>query len=111
MTSHVLDDRYELLERLNWGGAGEVWPARDRSLKRAVAIKLLASELADDPETTARFRSEATSAGKLNHPYAVAVYDVGCDGRDYLVMELVDDGTLTVLLARDGTAKIGDFLA
>jgi serine/threonine-protein kinase len=97
MTSHTLDGRYELVERLGSGGAGEVWRAHDHSLKRAVAVKLLARELADDPETTARFRSEATSAAKLSHPHAVTLYDVGRDGRDYLVMELVDGGTLTDL--------------
>ncbi|MFA9446648.1 serine/threonine-protein kinase, partial [Egicoccus sp. AB-alg6-2] len=94
-TRHRLDDRYVLLDQLGAGGAGVVWRAHDEVLDRTVAVKLLHRELARDEETAARFRAEAAAAAKLTHPHAVIVYDIGhTDGCDYLVMELVEGGTL-----------------
>ncbi|MEX2504933.1 MAG: serine/threonine-protein kinase [Egicoccus sp.] len=94
-TSQVLDDRYVLLDQLGTGGAGAVWRAHDQVLDRTVAVKLLHQDLARDGETAARFRAEGAAAAKLTHPHAVIVYDIGhVDGSDYLVMELVEGGTL-----------------
>lgn len=86
----VLLGRYVLEEVLGFGGAGVVWRARDRSLDRPVAIKLLHEDLAKDPVAAARFRFEAGSAARLTHPNSVLVYDIGREqDRDVLVMELV----------------------
>lgn len=105
--SRILGDRYELQRRLGSGGAGTVWRALDHTLGRAVAIKLLHADLADDPAVEARFRTEATAAAQLTHPNAVQVYDVGRDDHDdYLVMELVEGPSLAVLL-RDGRLPPG----
>ncbi|HSK22247.1 MAG TPA: protein kinase [Egicoccus sp.] len=94
-TRQVLDDRYVLLDQLGSGGAGAVWRAHDQVLDRTVAVKLLHQDLARDDETAARFRAEGAAAAKLTHPHAVIVYDIGhVDGCDYLVMELVEGGTL-----------------
>jgi serine/threonine protein kinase len=102
----VLSGRYELLHRLGIGGAGAVWQAMDRILERQVAIKVLLPELADDPQTAARFRAEASAAGKLTHPNVVVVYDIGRDrGRDYLVMELVDGPSASQLFAEGPMAS------
>jgi len=91
----VLDDRYVLLDQLGTGGAGAVWRAHDQVLDRTVAVKLLHQDLARDDETAARFRAEGAAAAKLTHPNAVIVYDIGhVDGCDFLVMELVEGGTL-----------------
>lgn len=91
----VLDDRYVLLDQLGTGGAGAVWRAHDQVLDRTVAVKLLHEDLARDHETAARFRAEGAAAAKLTHPNAVIVYDIGhTEGCDYLVMELVEGGTL-----------------
>jgi eukaryotic-like serine/threonine-protein kinase len=98
----VLAERYELRDRLGQGGAGTVWRGHDRALDRAVAVKLLHADLAEDPDAGTRFRTEATAAAKLTHPNAVLVYDLGRDGDDdYLVMELVEGVNLGDVL-RDG---------
>ncbi len=79
---------------LGRGGIGIVYRATDTRLGRSVAIKFLSSTVAD-AEVTRRFRQEAKTASSLNHPHIVAVYDVGeHDGREYIVSELVDGGTL-----------------
>ncbi len=107
----VLADRYELHDRLGTGGAGTVWRGHDRALDRAVAVKLLHAELADDPDAGTRFRTEATAAAKLTHPNAVLVYDLGRDGDDdYLVMELVEGVNLADVI-RDGPLEPGQAAA
>ena len=98
--SHPLSGRYALEERRGSGGAGVVWRAQDLLLDRTVAVKLLHAEVAADPPAAGRFRAEASMAAKLTHPNAVIVYDIGRDdGRDYLVMEFVEGGTLAHVLA------------
>lgn len=88
----LLADRYQLQERLGRGAMGEVWRAADQLLERPVAVKLLFAEAAADAE---RFRLEAQTAGRLNHPNVVGMYDFGSQyGQFYLVMELVDGWTL-----------------
>jgi eukaryotic-like serine/threonine-protein kinase len=97
--ARVLAQRYELHERIGAGGAGAVWRAHDRVLDRIVAVKLLRTDVAEDPEAAARFRAEASAAAKLTHPNAVVVYDIGRDGDDdYIVMEHVAGATLSDLL-------------
>ncbi|MDX1645060.1 MAG: protein kinase, partial [Thermoanaerobaculia bacterium] len=74
---------------------GEVYEARDPELDRIVAIKVLPSDLADDPERVQRFEREARAVGRLNHPNLLAVYDVGRHaGTPYLVCELLEGETL-----------------
>ncbi|WP_445282051.1 protein kinase domain-containing protein [Streptomyces sp. DSM 118148] len=88
----LLAGRYQLQERLGRGAMGEVWRAADQLLGRLVAVKLLHKEMAADAE---RFRLEARTAGRLNHPNVVGMYDFGSEhDQFYLVMELVDGWTL-----------------
>jgi eukaryotic-like serine/threonine-protein kinase len=92
---------YELIALLGRGGMGEVWRARDPRIRRDVAIKLIAEDLARDPEWRARFEREARAAGALNHPNILTVHDLGDeDGHPYLVTELLDGETLRAALAR-----------
>jgi eukaryotic-like serine/threonine-protein kinase len=85
---------YQLRERVGEGGMGVVYRALDTKLNRPVAIKLLSDDLAD-AAARRRFQREAQTASSLNHPHIVTVYDVGeVDGRQYLVTEFVDGGTL-----------------
>jgi serine/threonine protein kinase len=89
------EQRYRVEGRLGHGGMATVFLAHDRKLDRPVAIKLLADNLAGDEEVRARFTREARLAARLDHPNVVQVYDVGeDDDRPYIVMELVEGGTL-----------------
>ena len=93
---------YEILSALGAGGMGEVYKARDTRLDRVVAIKVLSSALGDE-SARRRFEREARAASSLNHPHIVAVYDVGeFEGRQYLVTEFVDAGTLKQWAAQAG---------
>ena len=85
--------RYVLGPRLGAGGMSTVFEARDTVLERPVAVKLLAEHLADDEAFVYRFRREALSAARLQHPNIVQVFDSGQDPsshRHYIVMEYVD---------------------
>ena len=77
--------------------------ARDTQLERAVAVKLMRPDLAEDPIFEARFVNEARNAAAISHPNVVTVLDFGVDGPGpYLVMELVEGGDLASLIAREG---------
>ncbi|MFB9388619.1 protein kinase [Streptomyces coeruleoprunus] len=81
---------------------GEVWRAYDETLGRPVAVKLLLAQ-ESDPTAVQRFRLEARTAGRLNHPHVVGVLDFGeHEGRLFLVMELVEGGSLARALAQRG---------
>ena len=85
---------YQLQERIGAGGMGEVYRATDTKLNRPVAIKFLSTALADT-SARRRFQREAQLASSLNHPHILTVHDAGdVDGRQYLVTELVEGGTL-----------------
>lgn len=96
--------RYRLLELLRQGGTGAVYHARDTTMNRDVAIKVLSGELAAKPGHRERFRREISIAAQLNNPNILPVYEAGeIDGRLYLTMPLLADGiSLADLLRRDG---------
>lgn len=87
--------RYEIVGPLDAGGMGQVYRAWDPSLRREVALKILRDEVAGDPARRHRLMEEARSAGGLNHPNILAVYDVGED-RDvaFIVTELIEGRNL-----------------
>lgn len=86
---------YELLEVLGRGGMGVVYKARQVSLDRCVALKVLSPTALGNPETVHRFRTEAVTAASLQHPNIVAVHEVGhAEGLHYLVMDYVPGPTL-----------------
>jgi serine/threonine protein kinase len=84
---------YQLAQLIGRGGMGEVWLALDTRNDREVAIKLLASQALTDPELQERFRRECKLAGQIRHPHILPVWDFSVQGRPYIVMPLIEDGT------------------
>jgi serine/threonine-protein kinase len=103
LASSPLGGRYRILSRLGSGGMADVYLARDESLGRLIANKVLKERLAADAEFVERFRIEAQAAASLNHPAIVAVYDRGRAGASpYIAMEYVDGESLKQRLRRAG---------
>ena len=98
---------YRLIEKIGEGGMGVVWKARDSSLEREIALKLLPDSFAADPHRRARFEQEARAVAALNHPNIVQATDAGEeDGTHYLVMEFVDGINLADLVGQEGSLSI-----
>lgn len=95
---------FEIIEKIGEGGMAVVWKARQVSLDRIVAIKILSSQLKGDESDVERFQSEARSAAKLKHPGIVQVHDAGADeqGYCYFVMEYVAGYTIGDWIRRKG---------
>jgi Tol biopolymer transport system component len=94
---------YKILEKLGSGGMGDVYRAHDTKLGRDVALKVLPSEAADDPERRKRFEREARAIASLKHPNIVTIHSVEeVEGTHFLTMELVEGATLSSLIPKDG---------
>ncbi|HET9256328.1 MAG TPA: Stk1 family PASTA domain-containing Ser/Thr kinase [Pseudonocardiaceae bacterium] len=107
----LLDGRYQVGPVLAHGGMSTVYHGTDTRLDRAVAIKVMAPRFAADPVFLQRFEREARAAARLRHPGVVGVHDQGIDSspagdRVFLVMELVDGGTLRDLLRQRGRLSV-----
>lgn len=99
----VLDGRYLVQARIASGGTSTVYRALDTRLDRPVALKVMDPRYAGDQQFLTRFQLEARTVARLKHPGLVAVYDQGQDGRHpFLVMELIEGGTLRELLEERG---------
>ncbi|MBN9643085.1 PASTA domain-containing protein [Corynebacterium mendelii] len=99
----ILDDRYRIDTVIARGGMSTVYRCIDMRLGRTVAAKVLRDEFSRNPEITGRFKREARSMAQLNHPNLVNVYDTGSQGETvFLIMELIDGGTLRELLNERG---------
>src|SRR4029079_10997209 len=86
---------YSIVSKIGAGGMGEVYLAHDARLDRKVALKLLPSGVASDPERMRRFVQEARAASALNHPNILTIFDVGeTDSRHFIATEFVDGDTL-----------------
>ena len=95
LTGTVLSGRYRLESKLGSGGMSTVYLARDETLERWVAAKVLHREISDQPDQIERFRREARAVAQVSHPNVVAVIDAGEDGgRPYIVFEYFDGETL-----------------
>lgn len=98
-----LEGDFEVLDKLGRGGMGQVFKARQKSLDRLVAIKVLPLNLCKNEEFIGRFKREARLAGKFYHPNAIQVFDIGENrGQYYYIMEYVEGGNLKEKLAQDG---------
>ena len=113
MSASTIAGRYELGERLGYGGMSTVQVALDRRLERQVAVKLLAEHLADDSQFISRFKREALSAARLVHPNIVQVFDFGQDqasGRYYIVMEYIRGRSGAEILREETRLSVADTL-
>src|SRR6187402_522590 len=95
---------YEILASIGAGAMGEVYRARDTTLNRDVALKVLPASVAQDPERLARLRREAQVLASLNHPNIAQIYGFEPTGAGALVMELIEGQDLSTLIARHGHA-------
>jgi len=102
---------YEVLDELGSGGMGVVYRARQASLDRLVALKVLRSDLSANPAYIERFLREAKAAAQLNHPNIIQIYDAReAEGIHFFVMELVDGTNLGKLLKQNGAFNERDSL-
>ncbi len=94
---------YQFLEKLGAGGMGEIYKAIDTRLNRIVAIKVLTTAAAGDPERRRRFIQEAQAASALNHPNIITIHDIVSEGNtEFMVMEYVTGKTLVDLIPKGG---------
>jgi TonB family protein len=103
----ALKDEYELEKELGRGGMAIVFKARDKSLEREVAIKVLPFSLSFDAEFVERFQREARTAGKLEHPNIIPIYRVGKSGRViYFVMKYIRGKSLSAVVEARGALPV-----
>jgi eukaryotic-like serine/threonine-protein kinase len=112
LTGTVLSGRYRLEQKLGSGGMSTVYLARDETLERWVAAKVLHREISDQPDQIERFRREARAVAQVSHPNVVAVIDAGEDGgRPYIVFEYCDGETLKERIERLGKLPLDEAAA
>jgi len=105
----LLNNRYQLLQKVGSGGMAEVFRARDSMLERYVAIKVLRADYTENQSFQERFRQEARAAANLSHPNIVTVHDFGLDrGRLFIVMEYVPGSDLKTLIRKRGRFTVGE---
>jgi serine/threonine-protein kinase len=98
----VIDGRYEIQARIGEGGMGVVYKARQTSIDRVVAIKMLNAQMAGDPTWVQRFNNEAKACSRLQHPNTIRMFDFGQtpEGRLYMTMEFLDGMSLREAISR-----------
>jgi tRNA A-37 threonylcarbamoyl transferase component Bud32 len=112
MIGTVLSGRYKLEAKLGSGGMSTVYLARDTTLDRSVAVKVMHREMSEQADQLQRFRQEARAVAKLSHPNVVAVIDAGEDGgHPYIVFEYVEGETLKQRINRVGALDAQEALA
>ncbi|HZO06342.1 MAG TPA: protein kinase [Solirubrobacterales bacterium] len=112
MIGTVLSGRYRLEAKLGSGGMSTVYLARDQTLDRDVAVKVMHREMSEQADQLERFRQEARAVAKLSHPNVVAVIDAGEDGgHPYIVFEYVEGETLKARINRVGALDPQEALA
>jgi eukaryotic-like serine/threonine-protein kinase len=98
----VIDGRYEIMQRVGEGGMGVVYKARQMSIDRVIALKMLNQQMAGDQQWVQRFYNEAKACSRLQHPNTIRMFDFGQtqDGRLFMTMEFLDGLSLRDALAR-----------
>src|SRR5918995_5888459 len=112
MIGTVLSGRYRLESKLGSGGMSTVYLARDETLDRAVAVKVMHREISEEPDHLERFRAEARAVAKLSHSNVVGVIDAGEDGgHPYIVFEYVEGETVKQRIERLGRLPLDEAAA
>jgi tRNA A-37 threonylcarbamoyl transferase component Bud32 len=112
MIGTMLSGRYCLEAKLGSGGMSTVYLARDETLDRSVAVKVMHREMSEQKDQLERFRQEARAVAKLSHPNVVSVIDAGEDGgHPYIVFEYVEGETLKQRIARVGALDVQEAIA
>ena len=112
MIGTLLSGRFRLQERIGAGGMSTVYLAFDETLERQVAIKMLHADMSHDDAALERFRREARSAARLQHPHVVTVIDAGeDDGQPFIVFEYVPGETLKERIRRVGRLPVAEAIA
>jgi len=107
-----LSDRYRLEAKLGSGGMSTVYLARDETLDRPVAVKVMHREMSEQADQLERFRQEARAVAKISHPNVVSVIDAGEDGgHPYIVFEYVEGETLKQRISRIGALDVQESIA
>lgn len=103
MVGTLLNNRYEILEKIGEGGMAKVYKAKDHLLNRYVAVKVLKDEFAKNAEFVVKFKAEAAAAGSISHSNIVNIFDVGSEENvNYIIMEYVSGRTLKELIIQNG---------
>lgn len=105
----IIGDRYEIIEKIGTGGMSDVYKAKDNTLDRCVAVKVLKQEFSENATFVSKFRVEAKAAAGLMHPNIVNVYDVGSEnGIHYIIMELVEGITLKKYIEKKSRLSVNE---
>lgn len=112
LVGQVIEDRYDILETLGKGGMSVVFKARDRRLKKDVALKVLMPHLTTDALSIQRFQQEASAASNLNHPNIVKVYNVGstASGLPFMTMDYLSGRSLSAVVKDVGRLEYAEAL-
>jgi serine/threonine protein kinase len=103
----IVDQKYELLALLGTGGMSAVYKAKHLLTRKTVAVKLLHPRLLNDPQSLRRFQHEARAAGRLNHPHAISVHDLGLVGdQPYIIMDYLEGVSFAELIKREGRVGV-----
>ena len=106
LAGRVLAGRYLLHGAVGTGASGRVYVAEDTRLRRRVAVKVLHAALAEDAAFLRRFRAEAQLAAALHHPHIVTVHDWGDDDVPFMVLELLEGGSLRSMLDQNNLLTV-----
>ena len=106
LAGRVLAGRYLLHSAIGTGASGRVYLAEDTRLRRRVAVKILHAALAEDTAFLRRFRAEAQVAASLHHPHIVTVHDWGEDDVPFMVLELLEGGSLRSILDQETNLSV-----
>src|SRR5262245_46533291 len=103
MIGRVVGTNYRIVEKIGEGGMGAVYRAMDQMLERDVALKAIRPELSREPDIVERFRSEARTLARIQHPAIANVYSFFYEGEElFLAMEFVRGRPLSRVLGNDG---------